>query len=128
MSTKVGISGLSDAVLEILESYKDEAIDAMNEAVDNAAKTVQSEISNRASSLFKGKQYAKSWRTKETSHTVLSKQVTVYSPSHYRIAHLLEHGHAKRGGGRVDGREHIAPAEEAGEKKLLEELEKKLGG
>ena len=34
--------------------------------------------------------------------------------------------YAKRGGGRVEARPHIAPAEEAGKKQLLSELEKAL--
>lgn len=126
MSTKIGINGLSDAVQEILNSYRDDAIDAMNEAVDDAAETVRKEISANAPKNTGA--YARSWKTEETAKTALGKQVTVHSPSRYRIAHLLEHGHAKRGGGRVEARPHIAQAEEAGEKKLIEDLEKKLGG
>ena len=52
--------------------------------------------------------------------------VTVYSKDRYQIAHLLEHGHAKRGGGRVAGREHIAPAEEKGKQELLRKIERGL--
>lgn len=126
MSTKIGINGLSDAVQEILNSYRDDAIDAMNEAVDDAAETVRKEISVNAPKNTGA--YARSWKTEETAKTALGKQVTVHSPSRYRIAHLLEHGHAKRGGGRVEARPHIAQAEKAGEKKLIEDLEKKLGG
>ena len=126
MSTKIGISGLSDAVLEMLESYKGEAIDAMNEAVKDAGDTVKKEIA--ATAPKDTGTYAKSWKAEETAHTALGIQVTVHSPKRYRIAHLLEHGHAKRGGGRVEVRPHIAAAEEKGEKQLIEDLEKKLGG
>jgi hypothetical protein len=68
--------------------------------------------------------YAKSWTTKkmaENSHTL---QMTVHSKNRYQLAHLLENGHAKRGGGRVEGKPHIAPAEKNGEL-LLESLIKK---
>ena len=46
----------------------------------------------------------------------------------YQLAHLLEHGHAKRGGGRVSGKSHIAPAEQMGIDQLEDAIEKALGG
>jgi len=54
--------------------------------------------------------------------------LVVHSRNRYQIAHLLEHGHAKRGGGRVAARPHIAAAEEKGEKQLVETIKQKLGG
>ena len=51
---------------------------------------------------------------------------TVCSPTRYMLAHLLEKGHAKRGGGRVSGKPHIAPAEAAGIELLTSLIEKEL--
>lgn len=62
--------------------------------------------------------YAKGWSVKDTRETANALEVTVYSKNRYQLAHLLEFGHAKRGGGRVAGKAQIAPAEEIGVKQL----------
>ena len=70
--------------------------------------------------------YKKSWAVKKTAESSNSLTMTVHSKDRYQIAHLLEHGHAKRGGGRVAGREHIAPAEEKGNRELVQKIERGL--
>ena len=70
--------------------------------------------------------YAKSWAVKNTKENAHSLEVTVYSKNRYQLAHLLEHGHAKRNGGRIAGKSHIAPAEETGIRQLEAEIERSL--
>ena len=110
MSEKVQVGELAKSVTKLLEDYSKVTDEGMRKAVTKAAKTVKDDISANAPKNT-GK-YAKSWTTKKTKVTSHELQVTVYSPSRYQIAHLLEkNGHAKRGGGESE-RPHIGPAEE----------------
>lgn len=124
MAGTIDVDALADEVMKGLEEYADLAADEMKAAVKKAGDTVKTNISANAPKRT-GK-YAKSWRTKTTKETASTMEVTVYSPTRYMLAHLLEHGHAKRGGGRVAGKAHIASAAEAGERELLDEIERAL--
>lgn len=55
--------------------------------------------------------YARGWRKATTRNDFSEYEITVYNKTHFSLTHLLEKGHAKRGGGRVEPRVHIAPAE-----------------
>lgn len=50
-------------------------------------------------------QYAKSWTKKKRG-----KMIIIHNKE-YQLTHLLEKGHAKRGGGRVEAKVHILPVE-----------------
>ena len=123
---RVSIDQLSSAIMEGLNEYADLAADSVKKAVKKAGDTVKQDI-NSSAPVRTGK-YARSWRTKTTKETSQSLEVTVYSPTRYMLAHLLEHGHAKRNGGRVRAIPHIAPAEEHGEEELLQDIENALKG
>lgn len=120
----VNIDGLTAAIMEGLTEYADLATDKMKSAVKKSAKTVKDEI-NSSAPVRTGK-YAKSWKTKTTKESSNALEMTVYSPSKYMLAHLLENGHAKRGGGRVRAIPHIAPAEQRGIEELEREIERAL--
>ena len=123
---KVSVSGLADAVMEGLLEYAELAMEDMKAAVKKAGQTVRKEI--QAGAPVKTGAYKKSWAVKTTRETSNFMEVTVHSRNRYQLAHLLEFGHAKRGGGRVSGRPHIAPAEEKGIRQLEDEIKKALEG
>ncbi len=112
MISMTSIDNLADEIMKGLTEYSDLADMEMKKAVRKTATAVKKEISANAPKRT-GK-YAKSWTAKKTKENSHSLEMTVHSKNRYQLAHLLEKGHAKRGGGRVSGRPHIAPAEENG--------------
>lgn len=96
----------------------------VKKAVRKSAKTVKEQIQSGAPS--RTGRYKESWVATKQSESSQSLQMVVHSKNRYQLAHLLEKGHAKRGGGRVAGRPHIAPAEQAGIEQLQSLIEKAL--
>lgn len=122
----VKIDKLADEITKGLKEYADLATDDMKKAVRKSGNAVRKEITQSAPKDTGA--YAKSWSVKKTKETSNSLEVTVHSRNRYQLAHLLEHGHAKRCGGRVAARPHIAKAEENAIDTLEREILKALGG
>jgi hypothetical protein len=126
MSRNTSIDDMDSAIMAELEKYADLAADDLKDAVKETAKSVRKDIQDNAP-VDTGK-YKKSWSVKNVHEDSESIDLVVHSRNRYQIAHLLEHGHAKRGGGRVAARPHIASAEQRGSEKLVEAIESKLKG
>lgn len=124
MSRKVSIDQMADAIIQELDNYSDLTNEGVKAAVKKAAKTVKDEIKSGAP--VRTGAYKRSWATKNTRESSNALEITVYSKNRYQLAHLLEHGHAKRGGGRVEARPHIAAAEQSGIEQLQQEIERCL--
>lgn len=124
MASEVKIKDLASVIMKGLTDYADLATSDMKSAVRKAGATVRKEIKQNAPKDTGT--YAKSWSVKHTKETSNSMEVTVYSRNRYQIAHLLEHGHAKRNGGRVAAKPHIADAEKKGAKELERLIERSL--
>ncbi|NYV66179.1 HK97 gp10 family phage protein [Bacillus sp. Gen3] len=84
------------------------------ESVKEEVEVIKEDVTKEAVSLLKQKSpkdtgsYAKSWARKK-----VGKNIVIYNKTpNYRLTHLLENGHVKRGGGRVAARIHIRPVEE----------------
>ena len=124
MSRSCSIDELAEVINQGLKEYAELSAVGVKRAVRKSAKTVKEQIS--ANAPVKSGRYAKSWVAKTTEENSQKLVQTVCSPTRYMLAHLLEKGHAKRGGGRVSGKPHIAPAEAAGIELLTNLIEKEL--
>ena len=122
----VKIDNLAEEVMKGLAEYKNLATDNMKSAVRKAGKSVKKDI--QANAPKKTGAYSKSWTVKTKKENSDSLVLTVYSPKKYQLAHLLEKGHAKRGGGRTKAVPHIAPAEQEAIKELESDIKRSLGG
>lgn len=120
-SKKVTMEQLPEAIKEILEQYEGEINRFLPEITEEVGKTGVKALRTSAKQKFNGKKYAGGWRS-VSERNRYGATVTIYNGRLPGLPHLLEHGHAKRGGGRVDGRAHIAPVEE----KLITDFEKKV--
>lgn len=124
VTVSIPVGNLADEVIKQLGEYAEVTTDGMKKAVNDAGKTVKKEI--QANAPVQSGNYKKSWTVKKTDESATKLEVTVHSKNRYQIAHLLEHGHAKRNGGRTKAISHIAPAEELGEEQLEQDIERMI--
>ena len=124
MGTNIPISELANEVMKGLKEYADLATEDLKKDVEKAGKKVKEQIESTAPKDT-GK-YAKSWAVKKTRETSDSIELVVHSKTRYPLTHLLEFGHAKRNGGRVAARPHLAAAEQAGIEQLTRDIERDL--
>jgi hypothetical protein len=123
---RVYVDQMADAIAQSMAEYADLSNEVMKECVTETSKSVKKEIQENAP-VRTGK-YKKSWASKKVKENANSLTMVVHSRDRYQIAHLLEHGHAKRGGGRVAAIPHIAPAEQRGAEELVSRIERGLSG
>ena len=125
-SDRVKIDGMAAAIMKGVEEYAEVATSDLKASVRKAGSNVRKDI--QANAPKKTGAYSKSWSVKTTKETSNTLELTVYSPKKYHLAHLLEYGHAERGGGRTKAQPHIAPAEEAAISQLERDIKRSLGG
>lgn len=119
--SKINIGDLSTTVARYLTEYSTEVEEGLEKAKEKIAKEAVKTL--KATSPNRFGHYAKGWKA-----TRQGKGWVIHNATRYQLAHLLEKGHAKRGGGRVPGRAHIAPVEEQVIKDFESEVERVVRG
>lgn len=121
---RVTVDQMADAIMDGLLEYAELATDTMKDCVKKTGNTVKKET--QANAPVKSGRYKKSWAVKRLKETSTTLEMVVHSRNRYQLTHLLEKGHAKRGGGRVKAIPHIGPAEEKGIRALKDEIRRGL--
>lgn len=116
MSKKIELKDFQKAIIDNLKEYSSEVVSESKKQVQQVGKETVNLL--KATSPKRSGEYAKSWSLKKAFENADEIRVEVYNSKKGNITHLLEYGHAKKDGGRVDARPHIRPAEEAAAKKL----------
>lgn len=107
MAKVVKTEELAVEIARAIAEYTDGVASAIEAEVDATSKAIVDDI--KANAPRKTGEYAKGWtRRKGTQLGTIS--YTIYNRKKPQLTHLLEHGHVKKGGGRVEGRPHIGPA------------------
>lgn len=105
----------SQAVKATLNAYNGATAEAISVVIPQVAKEAVQKLKAESPKSKKdtGHLYSKNWKWKLEKGRLTCEAIVYGASPTYRLAHLLEHGHARRGGGRdVPGIEHIAKVEE----------------
>lgn len=126
---KIQAIDLTSAVDDLLEDYGDEVYDALGEAIEETAQEAVRSL--RSVRKFNPERnptgmYSAGWTAENVTRARTTQVTVVYNEDLPQYAHLLEFGHANRGGGRTREYEHIAPVNKEVEAQIAERVRRAL--
>ena len=120
----IKIDALGAEIVRLMEEYASDVAADMKAEAKTVAKEAVKELkqnSPKGPGSKKG-HYKDGWASKVERENAVSIDIKVYNKKKPGLTHLLEKGHAKRGGGRVNGTPHISTVEQ----QAIENYEKRL--
>lgn len=123
----ISVDKLDTAIKEILDEYRDEIIKDVKKATRNAAKSMVEKTKQQRFKRDTGA-FRNAIASKVAKETALELVMLWYvKPPHYRLTHLLEHGHALRNGGRSVAYNFVGAAVEQVENEFIKDIEGAVG-
>ncbi len=120
----VSIDQLAAEIAKGLADYSQDVVEKVNISGERVGKAAVKKL--KAVKFKTGGEYSKSWRLKTEPEVGQPNKQIIHNKDHYRLTHLLEKGHAKANGGRVEGIPHIRPAEEEVIREFTREIEEAI--
>lgn len=124
---KIQAVDLSAAVADLLEEYGEEVYDHLGDAIEKTAEQAVRDLQAVKKFSDEGHPtgvYSAGWTQEETIRGRTNVVRVVYNQDYPQYAHLLEFGHANRGGGRTRGYTHINPVNEWVQTAIVQAVEK----
>ena len=123
----ISVDKLASEIAKGLAEYSQDVVEKVNVSSEAVGKAAVKRLKHTSPKRPGSGKYAKSWAMKtEPEVGQPHKRIVHVKAPHYRLAHLLEYGHAKVGCGRVEGRPHIGPAEEEVIREFAREVEEAI--
>lgn len=127
MAQTVRIPDIDRQIDDILQRYSEDTEQKIRAAAKAIARAAAQEAKRDSPVGVSAKHYKDSWRSKDVSSRLTPGYVVYSQKPKYRLTHLLEKGHAKRGGGRTNPIVHIAPVEQRAIQKFERAVERIYG-
>ena len=131
MSKTIKPDQLTETISKMLEEFQGATEEVVEQAVKETAKEAVGEL-RMANPSGSGKygswtKYANSWDSKDTTgKRGFGYTTTIYNKKFPWLPHLLEFGHAVKGGGRSKAFPHIAPVAEKAEENLIKNIKRRI--
>lgn len=121
MANAINIGDLADEIANTLSGYTENVAEGVKVTVDETMKELVADTKKDAPE--RSGRYKKAIASKVRFEDNYEKRVTWYvKKPFYALSHLLEKGHAKRGGGRVKAYPHIENNREKAEARFTERV------
>jgi len=117
----INIDQLASEIARGLKEYSQDIVRGINTKSEATAQNAAKALKEKSPKRF-GK-YAKGWKVKTEKFHGEPDTHTLYNGKYYWLTHLLEFGHAKASGGRVEAQPHISVVEEEVIETFLNEVE-----
>lgn len=89
-----------DAVDKYLKEFVGETCEGLSVVIPQVAREAHKKLQQTSPKRSGGGEYAANWKVKTESKRMIVGATIYGGKPTYRLAHLLEYGHARRGGGR----------------------------